>query len=241
MEKYKEGEERLRPDIITFNSVLAAWATQHKAVVNERSVIDAQKEPLLRAESLFKEMHRLNYLSPCTISYNIMLDMYSSVPDLVKAESLFQEMLDRCRLQSSALIAPDQISYNILLKAMVNDADPKSIKKAQELLLAMEGFSEPSEVSHLASSIKPNIMSYNIFMRGLAAQNPDEAEEFLRSMITRYRVGLSLVRPGNITFNICIDAYGKRGNIGKAENLLNEMIALSKEWNEPDLMPDTIT
>ena len=136
---------------------------------------------------------------------------------------------------------PDIISYNSLLVAMANDTNAQSADRAVNLVLAMDGCVDSFDFAHLLSSIKPDILSYNIVLGGLASRSADRAEDFLRSMVRRYMEGKSIVRPNRVSYNICIDSYGKRGSIAKAQSLLHEMIASSKEMNAPELMPDVIT
>jgi len=239
---YQGGDKRLRPDLITFNSVLGAWATLHKSSVEGNTRIkNGPNEALQRAESLFDEMQKMTYLSPCIISHNIMLDMYARIPDLNKTESLFRTILERKRNLPDLFRGPDIISYNSLLVAMVHDMNSTSVKRAIDLVLAMDGGDIITDISHLLSSIKPDILSFNIVLGGLASRNANEAEDFLRSMEKRYLEGNSMVRPNRVSYNICIDAYAQLGSLDKAESLLHEMSIISKERNEPELMPDAFS
>jgi pentatricopeptide repeat protein len=239
---YRAGDERLRPDLITFNSVLGAWATLHKSSIEGNARIKTgPNEALRRAESLFDEMHRMTYVSPCIISYNIMLDMYARIPDLNKAESLFMTILERARNRPDLFRGPDIISYNSLLVAMVHDRNSTSLNRALDLVLTMDGNNNTDGTSHLLSSTKPDILSFNIVLGGLASRRADEAEDFLRLMEKRYLEGKSMVRPNRVSYNVCIDAHAQLGLMQKAESLLHEMIAVSKERKDPDLMPDAFT
>jgi pentatricopeptide repeat protein len=65
----------------------------------------------------------------------------------------------------------------------------------------------------------------NIHAKNSSKDGAKKAETFLRGMESE---GFS---PGEMSYNICIDAYARRGDHRKAQSLLEEMISLSDNGN----------
>jgi pentatricopeptide repeat protein len=65
----------------------------------------------------------------------------------------------------------------------------------------------------------------NVFAKSSSRDGAKKAEEFLRGMAAE---GLSL---SEMSYNICIDAYARRGDHRKAQSLVEEMLSLSDRGN----------
>ena len=66
----------------------------------------------------------------------------------------------------------------------------------------------------------------NIYAKSRDLNGATKSEELLRCMEKEERL-----RPSDISYNICIDAYARRGDHRNAERLLDEMISLSDGGN----------
>ena len=84
-------------------------------------------------------------------------------------------------------------------------------------------------------NIPVSIITYNVLMtvrgRSMAKDGAARAEELLRNMENE---GLSR---NEISYNICIDAYARRGNHVEAERLLKEMLSLYEDEGDLSCRP----
>lgn len=80
-----------------------------------------------------------------------------------------------------------------------------------------------------------SIITYNVLMsvrgRSMAKDGAARAEELLRNMENE---GFSR---NEISYNICIDAYARRGNHVKAESLLSEMLSIYEDEGDLSCRP----
>ena len=112
-------------------------------------------------------------------------------------------------------LAPlDEISYNSALHAMTKESDPKWVHRAEDMFDEMKQTVTISQITYH--------VLMNIYGKCAGEEGARKAEELLRSM---EKDGFSA---SDISYNICIDAYARRGNYQKAEGLLEEMISLSQ-------------
>jgi pentatricopeptide repeat protein len=64
----------------------------------------------------------------------------------------------------------------------------------------------------------------NVYGKSRDADGAKRAEELLRSMQSD-----DDLTPNSTSYNICIDAYARRGDHARAKSLLDEMIAVSED------------
>ncbi len=107
----------------------------------------------------------------------------------------------------------DDFSYNTLLHAMSKESD-------QWLSYAEDVLQEMKDKQVVISQVTYHGMM-NIHAKSSSRDGAKKAEEFLRGMEAE---GLSL---NEMSYNICIDAYARRGDHRKAQSLLEEMLSLS--------------
>jgi len=114
-----------------------------------------------------------------------------------------------------AIYPIDSISYNSVLNAMTKEGDPKWVKLAEDIFQEMKDEKVPiSQISHH--------VLMNIYGKSKDPDGAGKAEELLRSIENSDDFS-----PDDITYNICIDAYARRGDNRRAERLLEEMIMLA--------------
>jgi pentatricopeptide repeat protein len=111
----------------------------------------------------------------------------------------------------------DEFSYNTLLHCFSKESDQWA-SYADDILQEMKD-----------KKISIGQVTYhgmmNIHAKNSSKDGAKKAEIFLRGMESE---GLS---PGEMSYNICIDAYARRGDHRKAQSLLEEMISLSDNGN----------
>ena len=240
---YEKGNSRLKPDSSTFNIVLGALAKQGKAVYRNG---DGLQSIIQRAESLLHQMQEINEagdfdVKPCTISYNILLDLYAQIENPEKAADVLKKMRELYD-NGNTEIKPDMYSYNGVLNAWANSRCKEGVTEAEKLLNQMEenGFND---------NMRPNVVSYCTVMKAMAQNlKPstssakrieamlDSVESLLHSEFER--------KSAAYAYNICIDAWGKSGSkdaIVKAEQILTRMFEMSEKLNTKEIFPCRIS
>lgn len=111
----------------------------------------------------------------------------------------------------------DDFSYNTLLHALSKESD-HWLSYAEDVLQEMRDKNvDISQVTYHGMM--------NIHAKSSSGDGAKKAEEFLRGMEAE---GLSL---NDMSYNICIDAYARRGDHRKAQSLLEEMLSLTDRGN----------
>lgn len=237
---YHDGKVNLRPDSMTFCSVLDALAKQsqfdHK--------YPSRKSSIKRAEEVFERMKQMHLsgnssVRPNTVAYNILIGMYATAKKVEDAENLFQEM------QSSQSIAkPDLITYNNYLYALANSDSKEHIERAISLLNEIKSTADGD------TFIRPDTSSYMSVMKALARKSKrdpkaiQDMQNIIRTMENRYMSKESTAKPINVFYNCYIDALVKSGSddaFDLALETIDRMKKMSKDWDSKDLLPDTIS
>ncbi|KAK3211897.1 hypothetical protein Dsin_016603 [Dipteronia sinensis] len=100
---------------------------------------------------------------------------------------------------------PDIISYSSIIDGLCKDG---SIDKAKELFSEMK-----------SRGIRPNVVSYNFLICGLCCWGKwEDAKDLIVEMMDQH------VHPDVVTFNVVMDELHKKGDIVKANELLQLMI-----------------
>jgi pentatricopeptide repeat protein len=114
-----------------------------------------------------------------------------------------------------------------VLHAISKERDPTWIRRAEDLFHEMKELRDSRKLS--ISEISYHVMM-NVHGKSGDRDGARKAEGLLRSMEEN---GLS---PNNMSYNICIDAYARRGGSGesvkKAESFIEEMIQLADAGRE---------
>lgn len=98
---------------------------------------------------------------------------------------------------------------------MTKEKDPKWVAKAEDMFEEMKGKISTSQITY-------HVMM-NIYAKSADRDGARKAEELL------FRIEEENFSPSYISYNICIDAYARRGNHRKAQSLLDEMISLADQ------------
>lgn len=117
--------------------------------------------------------------------------------------------------------SPDECSYNSVLHAMTKRTDSGMVTSAEALFEEMTGLRDNKKLS--ISEITLHVMM-NVYGKSRDADGARRAEELLRSMQSD-----DDLTPNSTSYNICIDAYARRGDHARAKSLLDEMIAVSED------------
>jgi pentatricopeptide repeat protein len=197
-----------RPDLITFNTVLLAFATA--------TLIRDDKKAAFRAESLIDRMisgeqeknvddsDKLgipsvcdnNYMipKPDALSFNTVISAWAAYPDALYGAQRAEHWLQVMKRSDS--VQPDVYSYSIVIKAWIrcNNNHDMAVNRTSCLLEEMES----------SDHVQPNEIVYTTAMR-LFCQNlrPDKAMMVLSNMIQKN------MQPDFVSFSTLIDGWAK--------------------------------
>jgi pentatricopeptide repeat protein len=211
IDMYTKGNSRVKPDSIMYNCAIMGW-TNVSGIENEQQGIPRHDLPPERAEALLRRMKASN-LDMGAQTFNHILDCWAKS----EIKGCAERAVKLLREMPKYGVKPDDFSYNTLLHALSKESD-QWVDYAENILQEMKDM-----------KIVINKVTYhglmNVFGKSRSKDGAKKAEEYLRGMEAE---GLSL---NEMTYNICIDAYARRGDYKKATSLLDEMISLSNHGN----------
>jgi pentatricopeptide repeat protein len=214
------GEETmLEPNVISFNTILLAFAKRGAAA---------------EAQELLHRMESDYHVQPDTISYNSLLYGYAQANQPEQAETVLKEMMQLSTQNPD--INPDSISFNTVLLAWSRSGSRKACQRAEELLKHMEVLYEAGNV-HVA----PDVYSYTIVIQALATSRGITAASRALKLL-EVMEGNPELQPNTVTYTTVMSALSKCGykNAPKeAQNLLDRMIA-RYDAGDMDCRPDTV-
>jgi pentatricopeptide repeat protein len=184
-----KGQQSVRPDAISYNTVMLAYAKQGQAA---------------KAEALLEEMYAgystngNENAKPTIVSFNVVINGWAKLgqPEAAeKALSLLWEMQSLWKQGHLSVRGPDAISYGTVISA---NAKQGEAAKAEALLKEM--FLDYSTNGN--ESAKPTMIDYNVVMNCWAKSRQLEATEkalaLLREMQSLWKQGHQSVRPNVI-------------------------------------------
>lgn len=193
-------EKKLRVDKRSFNACIEAWA-------KKRLPVSADK-----AESFLSQMHDLyksggyDEIQPDVITYNTVLGAICTSGDDNcgrRAEAVLQHMMAS---PESGAPKPDNLSYNIVLKAWSNSSNFYSPESAENLLRLMcqrcQGRSTP----------KPDVISFNAALFCWAKSKRADKIKRVIQLFQEVKdpssvFGRLKIKPDLVTYNTVINAF----------------------------------
>lgn len=214
---HKEGYYACAPDIVSWNSVLNAWARSPDKDAPRKAV-----------DLLLIELEQ--GLEPNVISFNTLIWTFARRGMVDEAKAVLEKM------QSRYGVEPDTISYNTLLYALKDDAD-----KAEELLKKIIQLSEGNP------NVRPNTVTFNTVLyswaNSLSPRAPARAEELLQHMERLYQAGNKDVEPDAYSYTSVIQTWAaskRKVSVTKAKHLLSQMEKLAVERGK-HIRPNKVT
>ena len=217
-------ESTIRPDIVSFNTVILAFA---------------QMGDYPQAFELLRQMIQDPLLpQPDTITYNAVLyalAQSSEAGAALRAETLFKEMM-----QPSTNVTVDTTSFNTVLYAWARLAAPTyhnqyhpnvpAAQRAHDLLDHMEWLHQAGN-----TNVQPDVYSYTTVIQAWAiCEKPTRAQEVLDRMITATNI-----QPNRHTYTAVMSSLAKAGRAEQAEIMLQDMV-LEYQQGKEDMKPDTV-
>jgi pentatricopeptide repeat protein len=205
----------LRPNVVTFSSVMNSW------------VKSGLPEAPQRVEDLLQRMKDLDEenpdwgVAPNGVTYSTAIDVWARVGRVDRVEELFNEIYVEYGKGKEDL-KPTIHIFNGYLVALAKKGDNN---RAEALLKQMEDLYEAGELDS-----KPTVISYSTVLDCFAKSKDRDAGERAEAIL-RQMAGNG-VQPNTISYNSTINAYAKAGKVEHAESLLKEMYESYVQGNQ---------
>ena len=155
--------------------------------------------------------------------FNMVLDAYSKVRDHEACARILKHMDERCKSDPLAMIHPDSVSYNILLKALSNSNSPDAPLRSEEVLQKMQNMADAGD-----GNVAPTAASFATVI-SCWGRSPQQAEDILLNMLELYKAGRSELRPNAVCFGAVLDAWAKSGAPESAKRADDIVQLMAKE------------
>jgi hypothetical protein len=212
---YRQGDENVKPDINSYNQVIASWARGKVSGFEYRmqSVLDT----LLRDSVAMK-------IQPNADTFNTVMGgwLKSHKPEAQERIENVLEKMQTSFANGNEDAKPDRISINTVIAAFCKNGGTSStaLERAMEMRDSME-----SEYS-----LKPDTVTNNILVDSWCkSRRPDAPErvvELLDVMERSYKKGKGRLKPDSYTYSSVIDSYTKCSRVDageRAEEILERM------------------
>ncbi|CAE7578591.1 rsmF [Symbiodinium natans] len=214
-------QQQLKPDLISYNTLLKAYATARDCegalrileslrraavlpdITSMSTAMQASVAPgkSALAESLFAKLRR-SQLQPDVRTYTNFVRAYAADSRRKDAEALLLQMKEEA-------IRPDVTCYTALMDLYATLRDRQ----------AAEG---------LLTKMRPNVVTYGVLLKLYAAEGDvQSAEAALRDMRQ------TALQPNFLCYTAILGAYAKKGDVVRARDMFNEL--RSNGW-QPDVV-----
>jgi hypothetical protein len=178
-EMYQDGDRPVKPDCVTYNTLIQAWAL---------SSLDEAPD---RAEAIFNEMKRRS--TPNSKAYGAMIGVWSRSKRSdagERAESYLRELIEKA-CSGELEEGPRVHEFTSTIRAWSNSGEPNAIYKADEILhLLLLQYQEEKRTSDSMTTkpktTKPDSRLFKVILKLLASSHlrgkPKYADKILKLM-----------------------------------------------------------
>jgi pentatricopeptide repeat protein len=220
----ENSERDVKPNLISFNTVIDAWAKSKEPNAAENAL-----NILQQMENISESLNDTS-IYPDTISYSSVI---SAIARSEKRNAGLQavELLERSlELYSNGMetLKPDSISFCTTLDALSKQSqfDQESIRVAQQMFRRMKQMGEDSD-----SSVQPTTIAYNIMLKIYASSGEiEELKLLFEDMLDSYKKGDIHVAPDDITYNTYLSALSN----AKEGVYVKEALRMLREGEEDE-------
>lgn len=221
-------------DLESFNVVLTAISRSR------------QPDAALRAIRIVKRMEDYakqgqESIAPNARAWNAILHCFSRSRDEDRGERSEQILNHMFELHKKGVknVKPDAFSFAAVLSTYQRLGTPDACLRADAIVRHMEELYEKGELEK-----HPDVFHYTILCTAWAKSKRKEAAprvvEILSTMKEKHRAGIPHIKPNVRTYDSCLDALCRAGDIEKAEQLLYHMLALARDGDK-DALPDSFS
>ncbi|EJK52709.1 hypothetical protein THAOC_27989 [Thalassiosira oceanica] len=230
---YKSGEnDNVRPDVVSFTSVINAYAT---ASSRRKKCASQALETLDKMQRICDDGDRR--VKPNKRTYTAVINALSRAGKPERADEILRKMLQ----SNNNKLQPDTMCYTSVIDGYARKGGEESAFRAEELLREMEDTYNSQGGSYLT---KPNFRTYRAVITALGKstqpRSAEKCEQILNEMESYASHGMKDLAPNTIVYNAVIDAYARSQTESKAyraELLLEKML----DSGNPMINPDTVT
>mmetsp|Transcript_11174 Transcript_11174/g.14041 ORF Transcript_11174/g.14041 Transcript_11174/m.14041 type:complete len:680 (-) Transcript_11174:39-2078(-) len=233
---YALGYYAAKPDIVSYNSVMYAYA------VNESGEYNSTEEVLRilkRTKEISQEGDR--NMIPNVVTMNILIKSFASTGAACKAKEILDDM-EKAYQSGSKDMGPNTLTFNTVIHAY---AKAKMPLEAEEILRRMMIISR--EEPEREDEIKADTISFNSVLHAWQTSRirgaAQRSQQLLDHMIRLYHAGNEDVRPDVYSYTITASAWAKSNDPNasdRAIELLHKMENLSALGDE-DMCPNCVT
>lgn len=212
-ELYTSGELDEKPSVISYSTVLSAFA-------NTR--INGAAE---RAESILTRMIDQG-ISPNAISYNSVINACIKAQKIELAERYLKEMQESY-LEGNLEVRPTLQTYTLVLSGWARTKLPEAGERGEKLLELMKTLARSGELDK-----PPDIVAYNVALDCWAKSRTRDSVSKAFDLLER--MTHDGIAPDVFSYNILMGATNRMGDIRHTESIFHNMQAAGVE-------PDTTT
>eukprot|EP01082_Thalassiosira_pseudonana_P009629 g8420.t1 g8420 contig3:53576-56252(-) len=233
---YRRGNREIRPDTVTYNSVIKVWGKCGHNQAGDRS--ERLLNMMLCRYEEGDDQVRPDDVTFNSVIHNMAIGNEADSPQ--KALKLLEQMEES--YQSGLIDAkPDVFTYNSVLNAFARSGCPGSAERAEEILNNLENSFDKG-----IWDVQPDVCSYNIVINAWGNSGEDigvgKAVALLDKMSARTNEGKASLKPDITTYNSVLHAWSQstdRNAPVKALGLLELMFRLyesGKKEAQPDVL-----
>jgi len=225
----------LRPDLVHFGIVVNGWCRYRSR--------SKKVNGLANAKNLIDRMHKLystgnEWLQPNIIVYNNLIMSHAKRGQVEETEKLFKE-IERHYNDGNSNVKPNVLTLNFMI-----DAISKSYDKGKSNKSPRDAYKLVNRVQ-TEYGVIPDVITYNLCINAWAKSGQTnagrEAENILKVMIERVKLGFENAKPDIFTYNQVLNAWSKSSEDGAAQRAqdvleaMEQMYYLGYEGLKPNL------
>jgi pentatricopeptide repeat protein len=228
-DRYKSGDKELKPNVVSYNTVINAYAKAGNAD---------------RAEAILEEMHQDyeqgNHDAKANVcSFNTVLSAWSRSGSAKGAERAEMILLRMKKLYESGKFdtKPDVISYSIILDCWAKSLSRGSAEKTEKIFREMQCLNSSGD-----KALKLDVVSYTTVINAWANECSifggneavGKAQSLLTEMLTLAEKGDSKMMPNTFTYNALLKTIASSSlpdKVERANIVLENMIHHGVERN----------
>lgn len=239
MKQQQQANPKLEPDKYSYSIMLKAW---------QRS--GSPKAPTMTVHLLEELKHKYfcsharnkAHLAPNNSMYTIPMSLVRAH----KAHVLLQDMLTWYQRESYQDLQPQTRHFALVMNAYAKEGNA---------LMAEQIFMQMMELNNRAGyqNVQPNLSCFTILIKAWSKQQTPESIRRVEAILnhmeelflhTRRDVGDNDERMNAYGYNSVMSAHvrsGEQGSAHRVQELFDRMTRLSKQHNNPEMLPDRVS
>ncbi|CAJ1954433.1 unnamed protein product [Cylindrotheca closterium] len=171
-------DSRVRPTVVTFSTVINAYARSGNQEAAERA------EKLLKLSQSMYEEHGWTDAEPNAVVYTSVVNAWARAGNPNRAQQILKEMYEDSMLNGKAQMRPNLWTFNTVLSAWSKSSEKNAVESMEKLLGTMKDLFEQGILE-----TRPDTVSYNCLLHALARRRrsipdaPVMAESLVSEML----------------------------------------------------------